>query len=82
MSDRLINPDGGSQLAATVRGLIVPVSAAMMIFVILVPMSPMVLDILLAANITLAAVILLTTIYVSSPLNSACFPLCCSARHC
>ncbi|NLF30711.1 MAG: flagellar biosynthesis protein FlhA [Planctomycetes bacterium] len=56
------------------RGLIFPVAAASLIFVILVPLPPALINILLMANITLAAVILLTTIYVTSPLEFSVFP--------
>ncbi len=56
------------------RSLILPVAAAAGIFVILYPLPAGVMDVLLAANITFAAVILLTTIYVSSPLEFSVFP--------
>jgi flagellar biosynthesis protein FlhA len=42
--------------------------------VIVVPMWPVVMDILIATNIALAALILLTTIYVTSPLEFSVFP--------
>ena len=56
------------------RGLILPVAAAAMIFVVLVPLPPLLMDVLLAANIALAAMILLTTIHVASPLEFSVFP--------
>ena len=56
------------------RGLLLPVGAAMMIFVVLVPLSPGVMDVLLAANIALSAIILLTAIGVASPLEFSVFP--------
>ncbi|MCD6365381.1 MAG: FHIPEP family type III secretion protein, partial [Planctomycetes bacterium] len=56
------------------RAIILPTAVAGMIFVILVPLPPVVIDLLLAANITLAALILLTTLYISSPLEFAVFP--------
>ncbi|MDP7287272.1 MAG: flagellar biosynthesis protein FlhA [Phycisphaerae bacterium] len=56
------------------RGLVLPVSAAALIFVILVPIPPVLIDIFLAMNIALAAVILLTTIHVRSPLEFNVFP--------
>ncbi len=63
-----------SRWMARHRGLILPVVAAALIFVILVPLPPAVMDVLLVANITLAAIILLTTIYVSTPLEFSVFP--------
>ena len=56
------------------RGLILPVTAAAMIFVVLVPLPRIVVDLLLVANIALAAMILLTTIHVASPLEFSVFP--------
>ncbi|MHC4295008.1 MAG: flagellar biosynthesis protein FlhA, partial [Planctomycetota bacterium] len=56
------------------RGLILPIAAAALIFAVLVPLPPALMDVLLAGNIALAAVILLTTIYVSSPLEFSVFP--------
>ncbi len=66
--------ENASRWLARHRGLILPVVAAAMIFVILVPLPPAVMDVLLVANITLAAIILLTTIYVSTPLEFSVFP--------
>ena len=54
--------------------LILPVAVAAMIFGILAPMSPLMMDILLAGSITLSAVVLLTAIYVSSPMEFNVFP--------
>ena len=42
--------------------------------VILVPLPPGVLDVLLAANITVAVIVLLTTIQVKTPLEFGIFP--------
>jgi len=44
------------------------------VLVIISPLPPLVLDMLLAANITVSVVILLTTIYVSKPLEFNVFP--------
>ena len=40
----------------------------------MVPMPPALMDVLLSANITLAVIILLTTIYVRTPLEFSIFP--------
>jgi len=56
------------------RGLVLPVSAMSLILVILIPLPPALMDVLLSANITLAAVIMLTTIYVMHPLEFSVFP--------
>ncbi|MCD4823712.1 MAG: flagellar biosynthesis protein FlhA [Phycisphaerae bacterium] len=60
--------------ARRIRSLLVPVLAAAMIFVVLVPLPPMIMSILLVANITLAAVIFLTTIFITTPLEFSVFP--------
>src|SRR6516225_3491088 len=56
------------------QDLILPVSLVASVLVILVPVPPAILDVLLAANITLSVIILLTTIYVRTPLEFSIFP--------
>ena len=56
------------------RPLFVPVAFVGMLGVILVPLPPMVLDLLITLNIALAAIILMTTIFVQSPLDFSVFP--------
>ncbi len=59
---------------AKYRGLIVPIGFVMLMFVILVPVPPAVMDVLIVLNIALAVVILLTTIYMAEPLDFSVFP--------
>ncbi len=54
--------------------LAVPIGLIMLIGVIIVPLPPVVMDVLIAANLSLAAVVLLTTVYVKSPLDFSVFP--------
>jgi flagellar biosynthesis protein FlhA len=56
------------------RGLIVPISAVSMVLVLLIPLPPWLMDILLSINITLSAVILMTTLYIAHPLELSSFP--------
>ena len=56
------------------RHLIVPVGFLMLIGVLVVPLPPFALDILISANIALASIVLLTTIYMSRPLDFSVFP--------
>ncbi len=56
------------------RGLIVPFSAVAMIVIVLCPLPPGVMDLLLSANLALAALILLTAIFVANPLEFSAFP--------
>jgi flagellar biosynthesis protein FlhA len=56
------------------RGLMVPIGFVSLMVVILVPLPTALLDILISANISLAVVILLTTIYMDKPLDFSVFP--------
>ncbi len=56
------------------KSLLVPVGFISLLAVIVVPMSPVVMDVLITANLALALIILLTTIYVESPLEFSVFP--------
>jgi flagellar biosynthesis protein FlhA len=59
---------------ARYRHLLVPLSFLGLIIVLVVPLPPAVMDVLLSANISLAAVILLTTIYMARSLDFSVFP--------
>ena len=56
------------------RHLLVPLAFLSLIVVLVVPLPTMVMDMLLAFNLSLAAVILLTTIYMNRPLDFSAFP--------
>jgi flagellar biosynthesis protein FlhA len=56
------------------QDLILPVSIIMSVLVIIVPMPPALMDVLLSCNIALSVIILLTTIYVRTPLEFSVFP--------
>src|SRR5215207_61823 len=56
------------------RGMLFPIACLALLMVLLVPLPPGVLDLLLVLNITLSVIVLVTTIYVQSPLESAVFP--------
>ena len=59
---------------AKLQDLILPVGLISCILVIMVPMSPHIMDVLLAANITVSVIVLLTTVYVKTPLEFNIFP--------
>ncbi|MCH8046045.1 MAG: flagellar type III secretion system protein FlhA, partial [Planctomycetes bacterium] len=59
---------------ARARDLILPIGIIGSVLVIMVPLPPMILDLLLAANITIAVIVLLTTVYVKTPLEFSIFP--------
>ena len=54
--------------------LILPVGIICSVLVILVPLPSQLMDLLLAANIAVAVIILLTTVYVRTPLEFSIFP--------
>ncbi|NOY42883.1 MAG: flagellar biosynthesis protein FlhA [Planctomycetes bacterium] len=56
------------------QDLILPVAIVASVLVILVPLPTALMDVLLAGNITIAVIVLLTTIYVRSPLDFSIFP--------
>jgi flagellar biosynthesis protein FlhA len=56
-------------------GILFPVVVMLSVVVLVVPLRPLALDLLLACNITLAVVILLTAIRVSKPLEFSVFPV-------
>ncbi len=53
---------------------ILPIGIITSVLVILVPLPLMLMDLLLSANITISVIILLTTIYVKTPLEFSIFP--------
>ncbi len=56
------------------RNLLVPAGVVSLLLVIIVPVPPALLDLLLATSITLAVLVLLTTITVARPLDFNVFP--------
>ncbi len=56
------------------RDLVLPLAAVCLIFVMLIDLPSAFLDILLVANLAFASLLLLTTIFVSSPLELSSFP--------
>jgi len=56
------------------KDLILPIGIIMSILVILMPMPAFLMDVLLAGNVAIAVIVLLTTIYVRTPLEFSIFP--------
>ncbi|HZZ41633.1 MAG TPA: flagellar biosynthesis protein FlhA [Tepidisphaeraceae bacterium] len=56
------------------RGMFFPMAFISLLVVILVPLPTQVLDLLLVLNITLSILVLVTTIYIKSPLEFGVFP--------
>jgi flagellar biosynthesis protein FlhA len=65
---------GASASIGQLTSLILPVGIIASVLVIMVPLPPSLLDVMLAANITLAVIVLLTTIYIRTPLEFSIFP--------
>jgi flagellar biosynthesis protein FlhA len=56
------------------QDLIFPLGIIASVLVILIPLPPFMLDVFLAANVSLSVIVLLTTIYVKTPLEFNIFP--------
>lgn len=56
------------------HGTIIPMAALCLIIVMLVPLPPALMDVFLAANITAAAVVMFTVMYMTGPLEFTSFP--------
>ena len=67
-------PAGLAGLLVRVQGLVLPIAIITSVLVILVPLPPFLMDVLLAGNITVSVIVLLTTIYVDKPLDFSIFP--------
>jgi flagellar biosynthesis protein FlhA len=67
-------PRGVQGFFARYRALIFPVLIVTSVLVIVAPLPALLLDLLLACNISVAVIILLTTIYVTRPLEFSVFP--------
>ena len=67
-------PRAGAGPFARIRDLILPAGIIASVLVIMVPLPAGLMDVLLATNITVAVIILLTTIYVRTPLEFSIFP--------
>ncbi len=74
-------PAGGEQVLpawlsriAAHRGYIVPIGFILMMVVLLVPLPPLLMDVLISLNISLSIIVLLTTIYMQHPLDFSVFP--------
>jgi flagellar biosynthesis protein FlhA len=66
--------DQRTSLLSRGQELILPVAIIASVLVIMVPLPAALMDVLLAANITVAVLVLLTTIYVRTPLEFSVFP--------
>jgi flagellar biosynthesis protein FlhA len=71
---RTAGGDARTTLLSRGQDLILPVAMIASVLVIMVPLPAALMDVLLAANITVAVLILLTTIYVRQPLEFSVFP--------
>jgi flagellar biosynthesis protein FlhA len=56
------------------RGMLFPIAAASLLLVILIPLPTWMLDILLVTNITVSALVLMSVMYMRSPLEFSVFP--------
>ncbi len=76
-ADRSSGGGIASGIAAVVsrhRGYIVPMAFVMMIMVIVVPLPPVLMDVMISMNIAASVIVLLTCIYMAKPLEFSVFP--------
>jgi len=62
------------RFVASNRHFLVPLAFLTMIGVLIVPVHPLIMDVLICANISVGAIILMTTIYMNRPLDFSVFP--------
>jgi len=72
--NRLVTMDNAVRWMTRLRGVLLPAAAAGGVLVIFVPLPAALMDVLLVATVALSAIILLTTLYVASPLEFNLFP--------
>ncbi|WP_373651688.1 flagellar biosynthesis protein FlhA [Schlesneria sp. DSM 10557] len=65
---------GPHSVAGSSLGMVFPILVVLSVLVLIAPVPPVVLDLLLAANVTASVLILLTTISVRKPLEFSVFP--------
>ena len=63
-----------AQWISRYASLIVPIGLIALMGVIIVPLPPVMMDVMIAGNLSLSVVVLLTTVYVRSPLEFSVFP--------
>ncbi len=68
------SPRADATPLARVQDLVLPVGFIASVLVIMIPLPAGLMDVLLAANITVAVIMILTTIYVRTPLEFSIFP--------
>ncbi len=56
------------------RSLLVPIAFISLLAIVIVPLHPLVMDLLIAVNISIAVIILMTTMYMEEPLDFSVFP--------
>jgi flagellar biosynthesis protein FlhA len=73
VSEIAMKKNGGFAMAK-IQGLLLPVAAISMVFVMIVPVPSVVLDILLAASITASVIVFLTAVQVRRAVDFSVFP--------
>ncbi len=65
---------GPRSISGNSLGLVFPILVVLSVLVLVAPVPPVILDLLLAANVTASVLVLLTTISVRKPLDFSVFP--------
>ncbi len=75
--DSPLSPNNSTSLLdrlSDLRTVIVPIGFMLLLVVIVIPLPIFIIDLLIAANLSVAAIILLTTVYMRQPLEFSVFP--------
>jgi flagellar biosynthesis protein FlhA len=62
------------RIVSRYSSLAAPIAIVAMLAVIIVPMPAFIMDVLIGTNLALSAIVLLTTLYIKSPLDFSVFP--------
>ncbi len=71
---KLAQPSTFAQRLELWRSFVIPVGFILLLVVIIVPLPTLIIDLLVATNISIAAIVLLTTVYLEKPLEFSVFP--------
>jgi flagellar biosynthesis protein FlhA len=75
MASGTVSRQGGMMFPlARLQDLVLPIGLIASVLVIMVPLPPWLMDVLLSANIAIAIIMILTTVYVKTPLEFSIFP--------
>jgi len=70
----MATPSASTKAPSRAKSLLAPIAALAVVLLMIVPLPPLLLDLLLSIDIGLAVVLLLTVLYVKQPVDFSVFP--------